>query len=241
MVVNLTNMKNFYSDYKVNSELLETVKFSLEIIDTLAILGINCNASNRCAWIVVHPANVWIVDSESWSTILIVRHLSLVVHELRIISSNWCSHGWISTIRRLGNSCIRKITSAAMSTWRWKLVKIKCLWIIRRWHQVVNNWYSFLTGQRILHSFSITVISQCCLSLSWWLVIDVSLLSNLNQSLDFLAFLRDSDVDVSSNLWENYEFWYIFMLLTTLLIADSSDSAASKNSLPRSFPSWFLT
>jgi hypothetical protein len=56
------------------------------------------------------------------------------------------------------------------------------------------------TAQRVFKSFSVAVILKRSHSLRRRLIINVTLFSDFNQSLDFLAFFRDSDVNVGGNL-----------------------------------------
>jgi hypothetical protein len=74
------------------------------------------------------------------------------------------------------------------------------VWIVGWWDDSFNYSLFATLSERVFDAFPITIISECYLSLIAGLVINILFLSDLNQLLNFLAFLSDSDVDIGHHL-----------------------------------------
>ena len=143
----------------------------------------------------------------------LVSHLRRRVHgqaRLVVVVGTWrWHHGCLGRHLRIvlrlerGSTLRHIVYRRCHLNWIWLIVHWNSSWVVRCWHQVVHNDLLSTSTERILETFAVTVVSETSHCLRGWLVIDVSLLSNLNESLDLFSLFWDSDVNVGCYLFKN--------------------------------------
>jgi hypothetical protein len=74
------------------------------------------------------------------------------------------------------------------------------IWVVRRGNQIIDNHVGLAFAQRVLETLPVTIVAESSGRFGRRFVVNVSLPRNFNQLLDFLTLLRDSNVDICSDL-----------------------------------------
>ena len=74
------------------------------------------------------------------------------------------------------------------------------IWVVRGRNHIIDNYIGLAFAQRVFETLPVTIVAESSARFGRWFVVNVSLPRNLNQLLDFRTLLRNSNVDICSDL-----------------------------------------